>query len=156
MGESGATPEIAVLLLLAIAAQGVFAGAMLTEACVLVPHWRSLGATGFFAHYDANARRLFRYFAPVTAVAALATFAATLAAFVSSAPGRGYLALGSLASIAYVAMFPLYFAGANASFIAASIPSDRLPAALARWAALHWLRTGIAFVALAAVLLARA
>lgn len=146
----------AALHVLAIAAQGVFAGAMLTEGCLLVPHWRSLGATGFFAHYHANARRLFRYFAAVTAVASLATFAAALAAFLSGAPSRGYLALAALASLVYVAMFPLFFGRANAAFAAASIPSDRLPAELARWAALHWLRTAVAFVALGAALLASA
>jgi hypothetical protein len=138
------------LRVLAIAAQGVFAGSTLTEGAVLVPYWRSLGAVEFFAYYGRNDRRFLRYFGAVTVLAALSTWAATLAAFAASHSARGGLALASLASLVYVAMFPLFFARMNASFSAAAVPSDRLAAVLSRWAALHWLRTAIAMAALAA------
>lgn len=43
--------------LVAVMALGLFAGAMLTEAGVLVPHWRSIDAQTFHAWYRSNATR---------------------------------------------------------------------------------------------------
>jgi hypothetical protein len=51
-------------------------------------------------------------------------------------------------------MFPLVFQRVNASFAAGTIPAEDVPAALARWAAWHWVRTAISIAALGAALLA--
>ena len=142
------------LLLFAIAAQGMFAGSMLTEGAVLVPYWRALSPAEFFAYYKANDQRLLRFFAVVTALAALATWAAAALAWATSHSGLGPIALASLLSLVYVAMFPVYFARANASFSAASVPAAELPAVLARWHQLHWVRSAVACAALAALLFA--
>ncbi len=147
-------PRLMESLLLLAAAQGVFAGSMLTEGAVLVPHWRSLSPAEFFAYYRANDRRLFRWFAAATAAAALATWAAAALAWATSHSERGLIAFAALLSLVYVAMFPLYFARANASFSAASVPEARLPEELARWHQLHWLRSAIAAAAFGALLLA--
>ena len=142
------------VLLVSVGAVGVFAGAMLTEGAVLVPYWRSLSAEAFFAWYAANDRRLLGFFGPVTAIAALAAALAALVAVAVGHPGR-WPALAALALMAVaVAMFPLYFQGANARFSAADIAAADLPAALARWDAWHRRRTVIALAALVAAAMA--
>ena len=138
------------LLLLSVAALGVFAGAMLTEGGVLVPYWRSLSPADFFAWYGANDRRLLGFFGPLTAVAALLAIAAALGSLAAGRPGRWLAVVAALLMVGATATFFLYFERANASFSTASIPPAELPAELTRWARWHWARMAMAVAALAA------
>lgn len=142
-----------VLCLLSVAVLGIFAGAMLTEGGVLVPYWRSLPPSEFFAWYAANDERLLGFFGPLTSVAALLALCAALAAVWARRPGRWLALLSAALSFAAVATFFLYFQDANARFSDASIDPSQLPAELARWASWHWVRTAVSCVALAAALL---
>jgi uncharacterized membrane protein len=142
-----------VLCLLSVAALGIFAGAMLTEAGVLVPYWRSLSPAEFLAWYAANDERLLGFFGPLTSVAAVLALLAALIAVWARRPGRWLALLSTALSFAAVAMYALYFQEANASFSDASIDPGQLPAELARWATWHWVRTAISCAALAAALL---
>jgi len=56
--------------------------------------------------------------------------------------------------VVIVASFFVYFEPVNASFAAATIALDAVPAELARWSAWHNARTVLSLVALAASLLA--
>lgn len=114
---------------------GLYAGGMLTEACVLVPFWRSLQHEDFLRWYAANSRLLDGFYTPLTAI-------------------PGVLALTRLPSpaalliLTCVAMFPLYFARVNGRFRAGTAtPSD-----LANWSRLHALRTVLCCAALAQAL----
>src|SRR5262249_43233639 len=139
---------------LSVAALGIFVGCMLTEGLVLVPYWRSLAAREFFSWYSANDKRLLGFFGPITTVAALLTVVDASAALWVAHPGRWFALAAALLSAVVVAMFPLYFQRANASFSAASIPASEVGSELARWAFWHWVRSGLSFAALAASLLA--
>ena len=127
---------------------GVFVGAMLTEAMVLVPYWRSLAPAEFFAWYAANDRRLLRYFGQLTALTAIIAVAAAILALATGHPGRADALVAALLMVPVVASFPLYFKRANESFAAASIAPTDVAAQLARWAAWHWVRTAVSFIAL--------
>jgi hypothetical protein len=143
----------AVLLLLSAGTLGIYAGAMLTEGFVLVPHWQSLPPAEFHAWYAANDARLYGFFGTVTEIAALLAIGAVLAAFITRHPGR-WSALVAAASVSVcVATFFVYFADANARFLAASIPGESLSAELQRWASWHRMRMVMAVVALIAALL---
>jgi hypothetical protein len=122
------TAAVYALQLLSTAALGLFAGAMLTEGLLLVPWWRSLAPGEFLSWYAANGSRLQDYFGPLTWLA-------------------GLLALLAVSS------FFVYFGRANASFAAGAVRAADLPAELARWAAWHWVRTGLSLGALASALL---
>ncbi len=143
-----------VIRLGSVAALALFAGAMLTEGCILVPFWRSLSPAEFFAWYAANDERLFGFFAPLTVAAALIAIATAVLSFWRSEAGRWPTGLAAVILVAVVAMFPLYFQRVNVSFAAGSIAAQDLPAELALWARWHWLRTGLSFVALGAALIA--
>jgi hypothetical protein len=56
--------------------------------------------------------------------------------------------------LAAVSTFYIYFGKANARFTAGSVPPDRLPVELERWATWHWWRTGLSFLALTAAMVA--
>jgi hypothetical protein len=141
--------------LAAVVALGLSAGAMLTEAVVLVSYWRSLAPQDFLSWFHDNDARLVAFFGPLQVASVVLTAgAAGLSAW--AAPDRRTLFLGAAAllALAALALYPLYFREANASFATATVRPDDLPRALAGWAAWHWLRTAIGVGAFVAGLLA--
>lgn len=139
---------------LTVAGLGIFAGAMLTEGGVLVPFWRSLPPAEFLRWYAANSERLVAFFGPVTSVSAVLSLLAAAASFWEGHPGRWWALAAAGIALVIVASFFLYFEPANASFAAATIAVDAVPAELARWGALHNARSVLTVLAFAAALLA--
>ena len=126
---------------LATVALGLTAGALLAEAAVIIPWWRTLPTDAFFAWYAANTSRLFQFFG------ILETVSAVLVVVAAVLVRDRWLALAVLLSVAVLAMFPLYFQRVNASFESAAVAAAELPAVLARYAAWHWVRTLIGIAA---------
>jgi hypothetical protein len=129
---------------LATLALGLTAGALLAEAAVVIPWWRTLPPDAFLSWYAANTGRLFRFFGTLEAVSAALVIVAAVVA-----RGRRFV-VAALLSLAVLAMFPLYFQQTNASFESATIAPAALPAELARYACWHWMRTAIGIAAFAA------
>jgi hypothetical protein len=152
MGESGTGGSVVAetTRLLCVAALGVFAGAMVTESYILVPYWRSLPASDFFAWYAANDRRLYGFFAPVTAVAALLAIASAAVSFWDRHPRRSLTLLAAVLSFAALSTYFIYFQHVNPRFATAGFAADELGEELTRWALWHRWRTGMSFAALAA------
>ena len=132
----------------------LFVGALLTDAVVLVPMWRTLKPQDFFTLHAAHAHRLYAFFAPLTVSATLLAVGAAVAAVATGRPLSSASAVAAVLALVILSTYALYFQRANASFAAASITHEALPAELARWASWHWFRTVIGLVALASALLA--
>lgn len=143
-----------VVRFLSAASIGVFAGGMLTEGCVLVPYWRSLGPGEFLSWYGANGHRLQSFFGPLTTVTALLALASALVSHWEGHPGRWLTWLAAVVMLAVVSTFFIYFGKANASFAEKSLGLDQVALELTRWATWHAWRTGLTFVALAAATMA--
>jgi hypothetical protein len=143
-----------VMVLLAAASLALFIGALLVEAMVLVPMWRSLQPHEFFALHAVHAHRLYAFFAPLTLGATLLAVVAAVAAVATGRPLNGASVAAAVLALVILSTYGLYFRRANASFADASITHEALPAELRRWAAWHWFRTIVGLVALAAALLA--
>ena len=142
------------LAVLTVASLGVFFGAMLTEGLVLVPYWRSLPAESFYSWYGANDKRLIGFFGPLTWVAALSALTASGFSLWTAHPGRWYAVTTAACALLVVSMFFVYFARANAGFSRGTMPAQELRVELDRWAAWHWVRSGLSLIALAAAVLA--
>ena len=143
-----------VLAFLSAAGLALFVGALVTEAMVLVPMWRTLQPQEFFTLHAAHAHRLYTFFAPLTIGAALVSVGAAVAAVVANRPLWAASVLAAGLILVILSTYALYFQRANASFADASLTHEALPAELARWASWHWFRTAIGLVALASALLA--
>ena len=116
---------------------GLYAGALLTEGAVLVPYWRTLSAEKFYELHRDVGPRLFRYFAPLTAIAVgAAVLAAVLPDSVSTAR---WIAAGLC--VAALLSFFVYFRRANAQFARHSLSEEDLTVELQRWAVWHHGRT---------------
>ena len=133
--------------LLATVALGLAAGALLAEAAVIIPWWRTLPADAFLAWYAANTSRLFQFYGTLEMVAAVLVLVAAVLV------RDRYSVIALVLSLAVLAMFPLYFQRANASFESATVAAAELPAVLARYEAWHWLRTLIGIAAFTAAAL---
>ena len=57
-------------------------------------------------------------------------------------------------ALVVVSMFFFYFERANASFSLGQMPANELRVELDRWAAWHWVRSGLSLAALTAAILA--
>ncbi len=142
------------LILLAAAALGLSAGALLTEGAVLVPFWRSLPPDSFLDWYRENGARLLRFFGPLEILAALLACLAAGASWLQGSSHAPLLAVSGCLALGVVGTFPVYFQRANASFAEATIESDRVEDELRRWSRWHWARVGLAAAAFLAALLA--
>jgi len=143
-----------VMPFLAAAALSLFIGALLTEAMVLVPMWRTLQPQEFFALHAAHAHRLYAFFSPLTVGATLLSVVAAVTSAVTDRPSGWASTVAAGLTLVVLATYGLYFRRANARFAEASVSHGDLPGELRRWAAWHWLRTTIGLAALAASLLA--
>lgn len=119
---------------------GLFAGALLTEACILVPYWRRMKPSEFFRLHGGMGFNLFRYFAPLTAVAVLMSISSfAVAVIVEESPL--WQGVAAVLCIIALLMFFFYFKNANAKFATHSISENELVIELRRWAIWHWTRT---------------
>lgn len=142
------------MLFFAAAGLALFIGALLTEAMVLVPMWRSLPPQEFFTLHAAHAHRLYTFFAPLTMAATIFAVVAAISSVATNRPLSSASVVAAVLALLILSTYGLYFRRANASFADASITHEALPAELARWATWHWFRTIIGLVALASALLA--
>lgn len=142
------------LAMLAIAALGLSAGALLAEGAILVPFWRSLPARSFLAWYREHAGLLLRFFAPLEIAAALLPALAAAVGWLGGSAGAPLLAVSAALALLVLAAFPAYFQRANASFADQSIAVDQVPDELRRWSRWHWGRACVATLAFLLAILA--
>ena len=135
-------------------ASGIFTGALLTEAFVLVPFWRKMDAADFLSRHASMGPSLFRFFAPLTVAGSMLPPLTWLLATVTHSPTQTYWAISGLIGLAMLAIYFAYFDKANASFKDASIEESALANELARWAFWHNFRTGLAVIGFSTALLA--
>ncbi len=132
---------------------GLAAGALLAEAAVLVPYWRSLEPATFLAWYATHAELLLRFFAPLEITGTILAIAAAVLTRKPLRRTNGLRLASAVLAVAVLAAFPLYFGEVNASIASGTIPQQALADELTRWAAWQWARTLLQIAAFAAALL---
>jgi hypothetical protein len=132
---------------------GVFAGSLVTEAMLLVPYWRTLNMEPFYALHHDFGPRLFRYFAPLTGLAALLPIASAARGFLGAGQHVPMAWLSAALIVAVTLTFPLYFKAANQAFADQKLNATELARELARWARVHNMRTVLALLSFAASVL---
>jgi Domain of unknown function (DUF1772) len=125
---------------------GTLSGALLTEGTVLVPYWRGLHPAEFASLHHGFAPRLYRYFAPLTAVTVTASLATGIAHAATDDPRNLWPSLSvAVAAVSLLLFYGLYFKAVNARLpaIAAKDNQAELDAELRRWQRVHHFRTAI-------------
>jgi Domain of unknown function (DUF1772) len=126
---------------------GLLAGALLTEAAVLVPYWRSISSQSFNELHEGVAPRLYSYFAPLTIGAVVLAAVSGVVAATSLPRGlEHWLTIASsLLAVSLLGFYRLYFESANRRLpdLARLADSSQLVAELRRWQSIHAVRTGV-------------
>ncbi len=132
---------------------GVLAGSLCTEAMLLVPYWRTLKMSQFYALHQDFGPRLFRYFGPLTGVATLLPIMSAARGFLGAAEHDPIAWLAAALVVAVTLTFPIYFKNANQAFADRKLNETELTRELARWAGVHNFRTVLALLGFAASVL---
>ena len=78
---------------------------------------------------------------------------ATLVACSSSPEtGRPWLIIAALSAIGVITVYPVFFAETNEAFVRGSLADSAVQSLPDRWAAWHWIRTGLGMVGFFAAL----
>ncbi|MEZ5307189.1 MAG: hypothetical protein R2684_08605 [Pyrinomonadaceae bacterium] len=142
-------PFESILLFLSAASLGIFLGAQIAEAYLLVPYWKRIPADEFFEYYSSFGPSIHKFFAPLTIVATFLPIIAGLTGFFTRSGWNPLLWVMSASTISFFSTYFLFFKNANLKFENRSISDEELPAELVRWGNWHWLRIlfeAVAFV----------
>lgn len=143
-----------IVVALATLVLGVTVGALLAEGAVLVPFWRGLEPKAFLGWYRLHADVLLRFYGSLEVAAVALALAALGAGWIEESAALPWLVTSALCAVAVLAVFPLYFRKANASFASGSIASGAVARELARWSRWHSARTVLAAASCAAAMIA--
>ena len=143
-----------ILRLLAAAALGVSAGAILTGAVILVPFWQAVPPADVLTWFAANAQRMLYFYGPLQSAGALLAVGVAVAVILGGSSNRLSAIVAAVLALAVFVPYFLYFQHANASFANATITVADVPRELTRYAQWQWSRTGLSLAAFVASLLA--
>jgi Domain of unknown function (DUF1772) len=137
-----------ILNLLSVIALSLFSGAFLFIALVVVKFWQTIEPEVFLNWMNDNFFRFPTLMIPLNMISLVLTIAALGTAWKSQSPSRLALGLSSICIFACTLTFPIYFAGANEDFLSRTISLPQISSAIDTWATWHWVRTGLAILAL--------
>jgi hypothetical protein len=122
---------------------GLLAGCMLVIGVSLVSFWKSLSPSDFQAWFASHSHLVGRLMIPLGAAGIAMTVAAVVACWRRSATGRRWLLIAAVSTLGVMVTYPLFFQGANEAFVRGGLSDSAARFLLDRWAAWHWIRTGL-------------
>lgn len=133
---------------------GIFLGAQLAEAKLLVPYWQSLPAPAFFSYYKKFGPSIKKFFTPLTIAATLLPIVAAVYTFSIHSAARSFALSTAILAILFFSSFFLYFKKANQHFTDADLSEDQLKTELNKWKKWHRARVLIEAIAFVCSLMA--
>ncbi len=133
---------------LLIAIFAIFVGAQLVEGCLMVPHWKSMPPDDFYAYYGSFGPGIGQFYTILTVIAGLVAIGIAVQQWRSKSKGRYWASAAAILMIICIAMFYVYFKGANELFYAGELSPDALSAELNTWSTWHNIRVVLEFLAL--------
>ena len=127
----------------ATAAAGLLAGALLTEARVLVPYWKRMEPSEFLGLHSTMAGDLFRFYAPITVLGTALPLCMAVLAHLQGHSNKAFWTVSAGAAVALLMVYFAFFQRANREFAEGEEPA-LVPEQLRRWAAVHAARTVVA------------
>jgi hypothetical protein len=131
---------------------GLLAGGMLLIGVALVGFWRSLPPSDFQTWFASHSHLIGRVMIPLGAGSIVATVAALGACWSGPVARRRWLLVAALSATGVMVTYPLFFAGANEAFVRGGLSDSAGRSLLDRWAAWHWIRTGLGMIGFFAAL----
>jgi hypothetical protein len=133
---------------------GLLTGAMLLIGVSIVGFWKSLTPSEFVSWFASHSSRVGVIMVPLGTITLLLSLAAVVVSWRSRLKQRQRVMIAALCAVCVMASYPVFFAGANASFVAGVLPDSAVRALLERWAVWHWGRTFLGLLGFVAAVLA--
>nr|AID57561.1 hypothetical protein [uncultured bacterium] len=134
---------ISLLALLASTASGLLAGALVTEACVLVPYWKKMPPEEFVQLHPSLSPLLFRFYAPLTIVGTSMPVIACATQWAADSPTKWFWTASAVCGVGLIGFYFSFFRQANIEFANDPSPMNAL-VTLNTWATVHLARTLVA------------
>jgi hypothetical protein len=122
---------------------GLLAGALLTEAFILVPYWKKMPSIEFLRLHQTMSPSLFRYYVPLTVAGSAFPIITTILYFNIEGSSWSWWFISCFCAISLLGFYFGFFKNANLTFAANNDPIIA-KATLSKWALLHNVRTAIA------------
>lgn len=135
---------LTVSAVLSIFSSGLLAGALLTEATVLVPFWRRLSPAEFLSRHGDMAPLLFRSYAPLTVLGTVLPIITMIVALVLGDSSQVLWSITGSIAVALLGIYFVYFKSANEKFESGKLQDAEVIAELGSWANWHNFRTVLA------------
>jgi Anthrone oxygenase len=140
------------LMVLTCLVLGLLAGGMLVIGVSFVSFWKSLSPSDFQAWFASYSHLIGRLMIPFGAGSVAASVATLVACWSGAATRRRWLLLAALSAIGVMVTYPIFFARTNEAFVRGGLSDSAVRSLLDRWAAWHWIRTGLGMVGFFAAL----
>ena len=131
------------LVMLTSLVLGFLAGGMLVIGVSFVSFWKTLSPGDFQAWFASHSHLIGRLMIPLGVAGIAASVAAVVACWFGPPSRRRWLLIAALSAIGVMATYPIFFAGANESFLRGGLSDSEVRSLLNRWATWHWIRTGL-------------
>jgi hypothetical protein len=141
MDQTHLTRGVSTVLVLSVLSFGLLTGAMLLIGISIVGFWKSLTPSDFVSWFATHSSRLGVIMIPLGAITLLVSLAAVAVSWRSRSKQRRWALIAALCALCVMVTYPVFFAGANASFIAGALSDSAVRALLDKWAVWHWGRT---------------
>jgi hypothetical protein len=138
-----------VFLLWSAAVLGIFLGAQIAEAYLLIPLWQKMAADDFFEQHHSVGPLLLRFFAPLTIAATVIPLLAVLLNWIINPNQSLLIWVMGASTLLFFSTYFFYFKNANQKFSDRTLSNDELPFELQRWSNWHWTRIGFEAIAFA-------
>jgi hypothetical protein len=135
------------MLLLSSLSLGIFLGAQITEAFLLVPYWKSINVDDFFDFYKTYGREIHQFFSPLTILATVIPLITVVYSFIHQSHYQPLFGLMGVCVLAFFLSYFLYFKNANQRFFDRCLPDEKLPNELKKWGNWHSIRVFFEFIA---------
>ena len=154
LDQTQPTRNVNAVLVLCVLSFGLLTGAMLLIGISIVGFWKSLSPSEFSSWFAAHSSRLGVIMIPLGAITALLSLAAAAVSWRSRAKQRRWVVIAAVCALCVILSYPIFFAEANATFIAGGLPDSAVRALLDRWVVWHWGRTFLGLAGFLAAVLA--
>lgn len=136
---------------MALIALSAFSGTLLFIAVAIVKFWQAVEPNLFLSWMTEHFFRFPTIMIPLNIASVLMAIAALATSWKPYPDSRLPLSVGLASLFICSITFPIYFAEANEKFISHSLDLADVAQAIAIWSNWHWLRTGLAILAVVCV-----
>ncbi len=133
-----------ILYFIAIVIYSIFLGSQITEGYLLVPFWKTLSTTEFYAYYAENGPIIAKFYSVLTVLASMIPLSISLYCLYIKSKAIKYALASTVFALLVIAIFYGYFKDVNEEFYSSTFSANELINVLKTWS--HWHFARVIFI----------